>query len=97
MNCTSWSVLCQNIYQPEKVECCDFVDKHVATNISLFIKALKECVSLRVCACIQMCFVVTFSDKKDWCIYYLKDYFRIKCLCTFEITICSVSHEELRE
>jgi hypothetical protein len=63
MNCTWWSVLRhQNIFQPENVEYCDFFDKHIATNISLFIKALKECVSLRVCAHIHMCLVVTFSD-----------------------------------
>jgi hypothetical protein len=64
MNCTSWSVLCQNIYQPEKVECCNFFGKHVATNISLFIKALKACVSLRVCAHVQMWLIVTFSHTR---------------------------------
>jgi hypothetical protein len=64
MNCTWWSVLCQNIFQPENVECCDFFYKHVAKNISLFIKALKECVSLRVYAHIQMCLIVTFSAKR---------------------------------
>jgi hypothetical protein len=62
MNCTWWSVLRQNIFQPENVEYCDFFDKHIATNISLFNKALKEWVSLKVCAHIQMCLVVTFSD-----------------------------------
>lgn len=52
------------IYQPEKGECCDFFDKHVAKNISVFIKALKECVSQRVFAHIQMCLVVTVSDTR---------------------------------